>query len=50
MDQATQLRELAQRLGVGSVAAPPDPTPAARPRPPLTAVWVSSSGSPARSR
>ena len=43
MDQATQLRELAQRLGVGSVAAPPDPTPAARPRPPLTAVSVSSS-------
>ncbi|MGA1467242.1 MAG: MinD/ParA family protein [Phycisphaerales bacterium] len=47
MDQATQLRELAQRLGVGSVAAPPDPTPAARPRPPLTAVSVSSSVSPA---
>jgi flagellar biosynthesis protein FlhG len=42
MDQATQLRELAQRLGVGSVAAPPDPTPAARPRPPLAAVSASS--------
>jgi flagellar biosynthesis protein FlhG len=47
MDQATQLRELAQRLGVGSVAAPPDPTPAVRPRPPLTAVSVSSSVSTA---
>ncbi|MGA1057828.1 MAG: MinD/ParA family protein [Phycisphaerales bacterium] len=35
MDQATQLRELAQRRGGGSAAAPPDPIPAARPRSPL---------------
>lgn len=47
MDQATQLRELAQRLGVGSVAAPPEPAPAARPRVPLSAVTVPAHGAAA---
>ena len=42
MDQATQLRELAQRLGVGSIAAPPEPQVAPRPRAPLAAAAPSA--------
>lgn len=38
MDQATQLRELAQRLGVGSIAAPPEAQVSSRPRTSLAAV------------
>ncbi len=42
MDQATQLRELAQRLGVGSVAAPPEPPSQPRPRAPLAVAAIST--------
>ena len=46
MDQATQLRELAQRLGVGSIAAPPEPPASPRPRAPLAAASASSPSMP----
>lgn len=42
MDQATQLRELAQRLGVGSIAAPAETPAAVKDRPPLAVAATSA--------